>query len=245
MTCAVTRRNRRAVAGAWAVLLLCLVPTPGFAGERTVEFSGLTWSVRSGEGGPGPTRWSDDPGSVWVDKAGRLHLKVRKVGTVWQCAEVTTRASFGYGDYRFQIVGNVEAFDPNVVAGLFTYRDDTHEIDVEFSRWGVAGSPPAQYVVQPGSRPGNVKRFRLGLKGDESTHSFAWTEGSVLFESYRGLSDHPRPGQLIERWTCTSPDVPKAGGEKLHINLWLDRGRPPSDGAEVELVVASVTVKRR
>jgi hypothetical protein len=41
------------------------------------------------------------------------------------------------------------------VVGLFTYLDDTHEIDIELSRWRVASDPAGQFVVQPGERPGN------------------------------------------------------------------------------------------
>ena len=58
------------------------------------------------------------------------------------------------------------AYDPFVVVGLFTYLDDTHEIDIELSRWRVASDPAGQYVVQPGERPGNKHRFRLDLAGD-------------------------------------------------------------------------------
>lgn len=33
-----------------------------------------------------------------------------------------------YGMYKFLVYSNVEEFDPNVVAGLFTYENDEREI---------------------------------------------------------------------------------------------------------------------
>jgi hypothetical protein len=215
------------------------------AEDGTIQFAGMTWNVREGKGGPGPNRWSSSKESVWVDDQGRLHLQIRRIDGTWHCAEVWTRESFGYGDYVFQVASNVEHSDPNVVVGLFTYLDDAHEIDIEFARWGVADHRPAQYVVQPGARPENRRQFRLGLKGASSTHRFHWRERSVLFQSYHGHYDAPpSKDHLIQEWTCTSRDIPKAGVEKLHINLWLDRGRPPTDGKDVELILKSVKIKR-
>ena len=83
-------------------------------------------------------------------------------------------------------------------------------------------------------------RYRLGLTGHYSTHTFNWREGSVHFQSFHGHGegDHlPAKSQLIEEWHCTSPDIPKAGREKLHINFWLAGGKPPTDSKEVELVI--------
>jgi hypothetical protein len=214
------------------------------AEERTIEFSGLTWNVRTRTGGPGPNHWSNDEKSVWVDDQGQLHLKMRHVDGRWQCAEVWTKESLGYGEYVFQLATNTEPFDPRVVVGLFTYLDDNHEIDIELSRWGRANDPAAQYVIQPASRQGNLRRFRLGLTGEHSTHRFRWQNGSVFFQSHHGNYDRMPPKEnLIQEWTCTSRDIPKAGGEKLHINLWLFRGEPPADGKEVEVVIKSVTFR--
>ena len=229
--------------------LLCLfVLVAVVKGEdRTIRFAGLTWNVRDGRGGPGPNQWSASTQSVWIDDQGQLHLKIRHVDGVWQCAEIWTQESLGYGEYVFQLASNVEIYDRNVVAGLFTYLDDTHEIDIEFSRWGVVSDPAAQYVIQPGSRPGNLHRFNLGLTGDYSTHSFNWREGSVFFQSFHGHGEGGHPparSQLIQEWLCKSRDIPKAGGEKLHINLWMYNGKAPTDSKEVELIIEGMKVKR-
>jgi hypothetical protein len=216
--------------------------------DRTIEFAGMTWNVREGQGGPGPNRWSASNKSVWVDVQGQLHMKIRRVDGLWYGAEISTQKSLGYGEYIFQLAKNAEAYDPYVVVGLFTYLDDNHEIDIELSRWRVASDPAGQYVVQPGEKPGNKRRFRLGLTGEFSTHAFSWREGSVHFQSFHGHGegDHlPAKSQLIEQWHCTSPDVPKAGREKLHINFWLAGGKPPTDLKEVELVIQGLKVKKQ
>jgi hypothetical protein len=244
MNAPIHRRSRVSNLARWATLLtitgFLTSSSPLQAEDRTMHFAGQTWNVRKGHGGPGPNRWSDGKESVWVDDQGRLHLRIRQIAGEWSCAEVWTQKSLGYGDYVFQLASNVEKNDPNVVVGLFTYLDDRHEIDIEFSRWGKARSEPAQYVIQPGSRPGNVRRFALGLTGDSSTHRFHWREGSVFFQSLHGHYDTlSSKTMLIQEWKTMSPDIPRAGAEKLHINLWLDRGRPPADGKDVEVIINS------
>jgi len=64
---------------------------------------------------------------VWVDEQGYLHLKIREINGAWHSAQVTLPTSLDYGEYRFQIAANVEAFDPYVVLGMFVYEDDFNE----------------------------------------------------------------------------------------------------------------------
>ena len=128
---------------------------------RTIAFSGYTWQVKSSTDvvGPGPNYFSDSGANVWVDQQGRLHLKLTSSKGRWYCAEVVNMQSLGRGRYGFELDSAVNALDPNVVLGLFTWSDDpayaNRELDVEFSRWGNAADPTnAQYVVQPYEHPG-------------------------------------------------------------------------------------------
>src|SRR6478672_3589613 len=77
-------------------LAACLL-LPVLASAATLQFSGYTWEVRSGEGGPGPCHWS--AANAFVDAAGQLHLKLSQEDGVWSCAEVslaeTNRLGFG------------------------------------------------------------------------------------------------------------------------------------------------------
>ena len=217
---------------------------------RTVQFSGYTWIVKSSESpqGPGPNYWSDSKENVWVDDQGRLHLKITERNGKWYCAEVYTEESFGHGEYTFYMASRIDQLDKNVVCGLFTYLDDNHEIDIEFSRWGDAKAANAQYVVQPWSRPGNIKRFNIALNGDYSTHRFIWRNNRVDFRSLHGRYDlhydfPPSSDYIISQWTYTGSDIPAPSTEKVHINLWLMNGQPPSDGQKVEVVIEKVEFK--
>jgi hypothetical protein len=174
-----------------------------------------------------------------------LHLKIRKIGNTWYSAEIVSQQSFGYGDFSFDVASNVEQYDQNVVAGLFTYLNDYHEIDTEFSRWGDPSAVAAQYVVQKSSdsQPSSFHRFAPNLNGDYSTHRFTWRPGTVDFESYYGIySILPDPGNLMQRWSYSGANVPTAdaGLEKIDLNFWLMSGLAPTNGQEAELVIKAV-----
>lgn len=210
---------------------------------RTIHFAGRTWFVRSGYGGPGPNYWSDSPQSVWVDSSGALHLKIRYENGTWYCSEVFTEAYADYGMHRFYANTRIDSLDPNAVFAFFLYANDTTEIDIEFSRWGDPNSWfNAQYVVQPWYMPGNIERFPMQLNGPYSTHSIHWLPDSVVFKSIHGhYPEPPSPGYLIRQWTYRGMDNPSAAESlRLHINLWLYQGNPPSDGAEVEVIVQTL-----
>jgi len=127
----------------------------------------------------------------------------------------------------------VDNLDRNVVLGLFTWSDDPafahRELDVEFSRWGDPGNQNAQYVVQPFTSPGNIFRFDEPTGLATSTHLFSWSAGSVTFES------EGTQGPFAEH--VFTAGVPQPGGEVVHVNLWLNRRRGPTDGQPVEVVL--------
>lgn len=219
-------------------LALSAVGSPADASRparvRTLEFSGYTWEVKSSSGavGPGPNVFSDSTGNVWVDGSGRLHLKITYSKGRWRCAEVINTQSLGLGRYTFQLDSAVDALDPNVVLGLFTWSDDpayaNRELDIEFSRWGQAADPTnAQYVVQPYDGAGHLQRVTQPAVS-ASTYSFDWESGFVAFA---GSTATP------SAWTYVGADVPPPGSEHARMNLWLFRGAAPSDGKAVEVVV--------
>jgi hypothetical protein len=87
-------------------------------------------STRSG---PGPNYFSDSSRNVWVDRQGRLHLRLTHVNGHWYCAEVISERLFGRGRYSFRVDSPLNDLDPQVVVGLFTWNDnpafDDREID--------------------------------------------------------------------------------------------------------------------
>ncbi|RAV31058.1 glycoside hydrolase family 16 protein [Sinomicrobium soli] len=210
---------------------------------RTLDFSGFEWIVRSsGEGreGPGPNYFSDSEDNVWVDDDGRLHLKIVQKGGHWYCAGISLRRSLGYGKYVFYVSGRIDRLDPNAVAGMFTYRNDNEEIDIEFSRWSDPDNMDSQFAVQPSDIPGNKERYNLGLSGETSTHSFDWQPDSIDFISLYGHDTAVSENNVIHSWNYKGSNIPPDKDERLKLNLWLFRGQNPSDLKEQEIIIEKV-----
>ena len=98
-----------------------------------VSFAGFDWDVLDSHGkkvAPGPNVF--DPTLVAVDGT---DLKLSIVRD--RASQVVLKSSLGYGSYAFTIQTPVDDLgDPNLVLGMFLYKDDTHELDIEFTRWG-------------------------------------------------------------------------------------------------------------
>lgn len=117
-------------------------------GANNLTWSGHNWLVKDslgGKAGPGPNYFSRE--NVVVDLSGKLHLSIVPIHTSeWSCAEIMmpSDATMGFGRYRWIIetplsaLGGDGNFANRPVLGLFLYKDDSHEIDIEMSRWYVA-----------------------------------------------------------------------------------------------------------
>lgn len=186
----------------------------------------------AGKVGPGPNYFS--AANSFLDSNGDLHLRIsRDSRRRWQSAEVFASASLGYGTYRWTVATDVSNLDPNVVLGLFTWSDNPaeahREIDYEAARWGVSTDPTnAQFVVQPWDTPGNMLRFTQ--PAGPSAVEFTWSADRVVFRS-------TVTGSLPREWTFEG-DVPTAGDERVHMNLWLMNGSPPMNGQAVDVVLS-------
>jgi len=211
---------------------------------RQFNFCDYAWWVKNTAGlaGPGPNYFSDNTNNVSVDAAGRLHLRITHRNSQWQCAEVISARSFGYGQYRFTISGAVNGLDPGVVLGLFTWSSDSayndREIDIELGRWNnAADTNVAQFVVQPAGA-GQLQRYAVPSDVTNATHSWIWQPGRVDFQALRGdFSAAPVATNILRSWTCQL-GVPPAGGENIRFNLWLNQGNPPTNGQEAEVVIS-------
>ncbi len=216
---------------------------------RQFNFSGYHWWVRTSAGnlaGPGPNYFSDSTNNAWLDAQGALHLKITYTNSTWQCVEVISERNFGYGQYRFTVNAPVNTLDASAVLGLFTWSNDSayndREIDVEFSRWNYAFGTNyvGDYAVSP-YNPGQVLRLSLPAGITNSTHSFIWQSNNVAFQGLDGNFDPAPPaGNILQTWSC-SHGIPPAGGEQVHINLWLNKGNPPVNGQPVEVVISNFT----
>ncbi|MBN2090015.1 T9SS type A sorting domain-containing protein [candidate division KSB1 bacterium] len=211
---------------------------------RKIQFSGMSWFVKAGHYGPGPNYWSDSAESVWLDAEGKLHLKIRKIDGKWYCPEIYSEKLTTYGEHRFLVEGALDQLDKNVVLGLFTYVDDTHEIDIEFSKWGSANhQKPGSFTVQPYTISGNSRSFEVKLTTLQSTHLFNWQPNFVLFSSYQGHHTDllPAPDLLIHQWLYFGSSIPKdVHNLRTHINFWLVDGQAPVDERNLEIVIHQV-----
>jgi len=214
-------------------------------GKRIIHFSGYEWEVGSGglKQGPGPNYFSDSKKNVWLDGKGRLHLRITHRNGRWYCAKVTMTQSLGYGTYVFHLSSKVDRFDKNVVGGLFTYENDSAEIDIEFSKWNKPENENSQFVIQPGYVPENKLRYDLNQREDESTHWFRWQKDSIEFASYYGnVPVNNSDESLIQRWVYSGEDNPVPGDERAKINLWLFRGNPPTEIQENEMIISGFEI---
>jgi len=214
-------------AGGAAFLPDELIGRPSDLVERTpytLQFAGYNWIQRSSPYPGGSSSNCFTPDHATVDGQGQLHLSLTSNGCggeVWQAR------SLGYGEYRIHTVGRVDALDPQAVLGMFTWDPDAQpserEMDVEMSRWGVAGDPlNAQFVVQPFNQSGNRDRFPMTLTDadNELTFLMRWEPGMVTFSAYHGHHfGDPPPSDLIHEKVFTS-GVPEPGRERFRFNLW-------------------------
>jgi hypothetical protein len=215
---------------------------------KEIDFAGYTWTVRSGQGGPGPNTW--DESNVWLDSSTNLHLRISHRDGQWRCAEVTMRQRLGFGQYRFRVRGPLDCLDENVVLGLFSYPtgevgpDETHEIDIEFARWGNAENPIGNYTVWPVDK--SLKQvttpFPFACTDDRTTHLFIRKRERVEFRSLQG---HQKGGgEEIARWTYKPDEAAQRISQQpmpIHINLWLFKGMAPNNGQEVEVIIHQFT----
>ena len=235
---------RSASVSAPLLLILCL---QNAATSQTIKFSGYEWEVRQAEKeGPGPNFWKSE--NAFVDKDGRLHLKITKDADHWSCAEITSKRKFPFGRYQFQIEGRIDLLDKNIVLGLFNYptpeigKDTTNEIDIEFARWGEKKNANGNYTIWPYKFgvPQTSKTFEFALNGDNTTHRFLWRSDSIKYQSLNG---HRDDNQFEFSSFLLKPAKPlDAIPQKplpLHFNLWLFHGLEPSDGKEVEIIIKS------
>jgi len=218
------------------VFHLAAAGKPGYPDK--IVWGGLTWDIKTSRSavGPGPNIFAKS--NVSVDTSGALHLRIAKdTSGAWTCAEIIGPASYGYGTYTFTLGSAVDALDPNVVLGLFTWSDKApyahRELDIEMARWGnPADTTNAQYVVQPYDVVTHLRRFTMS-SASSSIHRFSWHPGQVTWDSYDAS------GGLIASYDYKGSDVPRAGDERVHLNLWLFNGAAPLNGSPVDVVVRS------
>lgn len=217
------------------------------AQAKTFQWAGYEWNVRgTGFGGPGPNYW--DERNAWVDRDGRLRLRLAQRDSKWVGAEVLTTKRLGFGRYEFEVQTRLDSLDRNVVLGIFNYptsdvgSDGTHEIDIEFARWGSASNLPGNFTVWPvqAALKQTTHPFAFDAKQPRTTHVFDWGTNRIEFAAYDGRISGGRPA--LASWTYAPANPAQRISQKpmpLHLNLWCFSGKPPVDGQDVEVVFSS------
>jgi hypothetical protein len=221
----------------------------GGAMAATIDWKGHTWQVTSGAMAG---VCQGNPANVTVDANGYLHFRISNAGGTWTASEMFTTDKLGFGTYQWQVDGPIDAYDKNVVLGLFPYgpaagigSDSTNEIDIEYSRWGVANGPNGDWTDYPasGTTIGEMS-YTFSLAGSTlSTSRFAWTTTSITSALLGGLQPVGGNDSLIRSWTYM-PSNPTVNIPQqplpLGMNLWCF-DTPPSNGQPVEIVIRDFT----
>jgi hypothetical protein len=211
--------------------------------HRIINFAGYQWEVKAGKANPGGNYWSNDSTAVWIDQRERLHLSLQKKENRWYASEVFSTQAFDHGIFTFYIDAEPALYDPHVVVGLFLYKDDKNEIDIEFSRWGDAGNYQlGNYIIQPADIPGNQFRFPIITSGTFTTHRIIWKPDEILFSSWHGHHENPPAGGIIAQWQYAGNQLPASEIQlRVFINLWLFQAISPKSDKQEKLIINQFT----
>ena len=248
-----TNYNQGCIAGlstlptnVYAQAIAKMIVTRPSPGVRFVSFAGYDWWVKSPAGlaGPGPNYFSDSTTNVFTDANGWLHLRITHRTNAWQCAEIVSARTFGFGNYRFEVGSAVDSLNQNVTLGLFTWSDDPtftdREIDVEGGRWSDPSDVNnAQFVVQPFDGANHLVRYRVAPGLADTTHLFIWETNRIRWQAQTNAYSAAATNVFSAYTFNNVTDIPLSGDENVRLNLWLVNGIPPSDNNEVEVVIKS------
>ena len=212
--------------------------------DTTLSFSGYSWVVKApaGQAYPGPNYWN--PLYARVDGNGFLHLKaaLNPVTGRWECAEVHTKQSLGFGTYQWQVESDLGALDKNIVLGMFNFSgNERHdEMDIEIARWGNAAWDNLNYTIWPATgstavRSVNISSFSTP-NGTYTTHRLKRTNGRVTLQGLYGFVNND--DNQFQAVTFNSPKTSISTlAMPVYISLWLFGGLAPSNNQKVEVVI--------
>jgi len=229
----------------------------------TFTFAGYSWAAKGtyGPAGPGYNYYSAAGSDIRVDNAG-MHLTVNNHDGRYWATEAILPQHLGYGTYTVKTKYNVNALDPNLTFGAYTWDPfgndaripawPNREIDFEDSRWGNAADVNnTQAVVQPWTI-NEPHRFAIPDGDVTVTRFFTWQPGSIQFTTLLGdhsPSDYSQQ-DVLDQWTFTENAqagklVPVPGAEMIHLNLWLNgSSQAPSNGQPAEVLVTDFSYAR-
>jgi endo-1,3-1,4-beta-glycanase ExoK len=159
------------------VILVVLIPSTcigatEYPSNEVLKWKGQNWHLTDGKANPGNNYWNNK--GAWIDKQNRLHLTIVNNESTWKCTEVKSQNKYLYGTFTWTVASPVYTIDKNSVIGLFTYHNDSQELDVEVSRWGKTSWSNFWYFAQSSKIEGN----NLGYMIPSSMEVFIWSKTS-------------------------------------------------------------------
>jgi hypothetical protein len=218
-----------------AIVAVASVKGARTAPSATIQFSGYEWRVRDAPSSRGGKTHKYDPNNVWVDSDKAMHLRIRKTGNEWTCAETSLERSLGYGTYSFTI-RDISALEPAAVFGMFTWdyaRPDLNfgEVDIEISRRGRPSGMNAQFTIQPHYVRENV--FPFTAPAGVLTHSFQWAHRRMSFKTVRVASPGASGSTVAEHVFTSGIPSPAIESVRMCLYVYGFPGIPLENGAEV------------
>ena len=204
--------------------------------EDVFSAFGQNWEVKrkSKHYGPGPNLFGQSDANVMFDDKGDVLLQIEKnEENQWSCAEIISENEVGYGDYWLHVEADVAKLNRQVVFGFFTYDHNnppTHsEIDVEISRWGKSKNENAQFAFYVDLDKPVLHRFKVDET--QNTHVFLMKRrpSYTQYFYFGGKNTQFNPnkaGDHYFKYEHTKGHYAPTR-EKLHLNLWLFRGKSP------------------
>ncbi|MGJ5816764.1 hypothetical protein [Paludibaculum fermentans] len=198
----------------------------------TLQFSGYEWRIRTAVSNRGGRNNPYSGENAWTDPSGALHLRIRKRGERFECAEVALTRSLGYGTYSFS-VRDLSKLAPEITLEMFTWDysgagQNNREMDVVIRRRSSAPIQSARFVVQPYQVASNLYEFNL--QAGDFSHAFRWEAGQIDFTtSKKGNGQH---AVAQHKFTL---GIPTPGMESARIALYLPNSasQHPAEGEVV------------
>ncbi|MDD4468239.1 MAG: hypothetical protein PHF68_03745, partial [Candidatus ainarchaeum sp.] len=215
--------------------------------DGCIPWCGVNWRAQMGtDQAPADNNWSRSPNNVWVDEDNKLHMTIKNDDGAWNCTELRTSPIL-FGKFTWTIESPIFNLDKNAIFGLFLYTDDTHEIDIEISRWTADQNDLILYSVQPSEVEGNstgyvpsvtidgITTAESGYSGSDLTCQIDWQPDYINWKAW------DNNGNIIaEKHYTDVTQIPKVALE-LRMNLWLKHAIPV-DGNDIEIVISRATV---
>ena len=202
--------------------------TRTYESGNNINWSGVTWTTRNGVGNPWNNNWSSGANNVYTDSDNKLHMWIHNDGGIWYSSELDSKLSYRYGTFTWHTSSPVLNDDKNAVLGMFTYYNDSQELDIEASGWSNNPSNKLWYSVQPASIAGNGVSYVPSTSTNTTlrnvTYIIDWEPGFVYFTAK--LPDN----SILAEWNYTNVSNVPYKYSKTIMNIWQFRNNPPSDG---------------